>query len=432
MEGGVMAHQGHEQVGQPANKPANEFANEFANKFTNKFVNRRATFGQRRVKPRACVADGKPHIRTFLEEALDELGFITCECAQAVALGAVLEQQLPDLVVLGLSAGGIEAAAMVDVLATREFAGKVLLLGPGDAPMVAAVQELGWMRGLAMLPVLTTPFCSESLRASVATFLPIDAPPSPAVDATQALRAGWLELWYQPKIDTRTLALQGAEALIRIRHPTWGVVPPARIIADAGDPQLRALSQFVIGQAIDDWRTFVAQCGCVEIAIDLPIACLADAEAVRQLCRQMPDHPAFRGLIIELNATEVIRNLVLARDVARQVRFHNIAISIDDLGAEWPSLAGLRDFPFVELKVDRTFVAGCADNRLQATMGRHRVDLADAMGARTVAVGVETAADFLAVREIGFTLAQGPLFAKPTAARKFARSMMGRPLTMPR
>ena len=64
---------------------------------------RLATFGRRRVAPRACIADSKQHIRIFLKEALEELGFITCECAQVSDLDAVLDTHLPDLVVLGLS-----------------------------------------------------------------------------------------------------------------------------------------------------------------------------------------------------------------------------------------------------------------------------------------------------------------------------------------
>ena len=95
------------------------------------------------------------------------------------------------------------------------------------------------------------------MRASIVAFLPAEAPPSPPVDAAEATRAGWLELWYQPKIGVRTLTLREAEGLIRIRHPAWGIVSPAYFIPDDGDPHLRAISDFVIGRAIEDWRGFV-------------------------------------------------------------------------------------------------------------------------------------------------------------------------------
>ena len=72
------------------------------------------------------------------------------------------------------------------------------------------------------------------------------------------------------------------------------------------------------------------------------------------------------------------------------MRFREVAVSIDDLGAEWPALAGLEDFPFVEVKVDRAFVAGCAYDRAKRGVCRQIVDLANHYGARTVAEGVET------------------------------------------
>jgi hypothetical protein len=169
-------------------------------------------------------------------EALEELGFVSCECGHVAELSTVLDAHSPDLVVLGLSSGGIEAGEML---------GKVLLLGPPACPAMTAVQELAEELGIAALPKLDTPFGAVGLRDSVAALLPVEAVPDPPIHLDEAVRAGWLELWYQPIIDTRSLALSGAEALIRIRHPTWGIVPPAYFIPDDGDPHLRALSDFV-------------------------------------------------------------------------------------------------------------------------------------------------------------------------------------------
>jgi EAL domain-containing protein (putative c-di-GMP-specific phosphodiesterase class I) len=153
--------------------------------------------------------------------------------------------------------------------------------------------------------------------------------------------------------------------------------------------------------------------------------------AIENLASQMPDHPAFEGLIVELNGGDLIRHLPLAQRAARQLRMHNIGVAVDDLGANWPMLMELNDFPFVEIKVDRNFVAGCADDRLKRLVCRHILELADGFGARTVAEGVETRADFLAVRELGFDLIQGFFFAKPMEPHKFARKILARPVTVP-
>lgn len=388
-------------------------------------------FGRRKMARFACICDSNRHVRTFLSDALQELGYIVRESAEADELSGNLEAMPFDLVVIGLSGGGVLANVFLTALAVRHHAGKVLLVGRLDSAIVKAVEESGKSLGLAMLPLLATPYRDENLRHILAALPPAEAPPSPPIDVAEALHAGWLELWYQPKIDCRTLVPCGAEALIRIRHPTWGIVPPAYFIPDDGDPHFRALSDFVVSQAVKDWHSFVDPYGHLEISINLPVAFLGDPEALPELCRRLPSHPAFKGMIIEINGTEIIRNLEQVKKVARQLRFHDVSVSIDDLGAEWPSLLENADFPFAELKVDRKFVDGCADNRLKQVICHRILELAADCGARTVAEGVETKADFLAVREMGFDVVQGFLFAKPMSARKFARTMLGRTLTLP-
>ena len=390
----------------------------------------RPMFSRRWVVPSVCIVDAKQHIRAFLGTALEEFGFIVCECPKAEDLAEILDARPPDLVLIGLSAGETEITDMIKTLATKQFDGLVLLVGPQNSPMIAAVREFAQGLGLAMLPTLATPFASDDLRNSVAAFLPIETP-SPPANAAEAIRAGWLELWYQPKIHTHKLTLQGAEALIRMRHPHWGIVEPAYFVPDDGDPHFQALSEFVISQATADWRNFVTEYGRIDISINLPISFLQSSASMRYLYQQLPDHPAFDGFIIEVNGTDIIRDLSLARDIAKQGRYHKIAISIDDLGEEWSSLMGLHDFPFVEIKVDREFVSGCADDRLKRTMCRQIRELAENYGARTVAEGVDTRPDFLAVRELGFDMVQGSLLGKPMRMRKFARTIMRKSVKMP-
>ena len=390
-----------------------------------------ATFGRRKVTPRACVADSKPHIRNFLREALEDLGFITCECEQPNNLRALIADQLPDLFVLGLSAGGFASNAMLEALSQAGYEGRVLVFGPSASLMATAMLAIGEKLGLAMLPLLPTPFKDTDLRERVAILRPVEAPPRPPVDVAEALHADWLELWYQPKIEVRSLTLSGAEALVRMRHPTWGIVPPARFIPDSADPHFSALSEFVIGRAVKDWHQFVTEHGNIELAVNLPVTFFQHPAAIENLAGHMPTHPAFEGLIVEINSNDLIRHLPLAKQAARQLRLLNIGISIDDVGAEWPLLMEIDDFPFVEIKVDQSFVAGCAEDRLKQSTCRRILELADGFGARTVAEGVENRADFLSAREMGFDHIQGYFFARPMEARKFARRILGRPMAMP-
>jgi EAL domain-containing protein (putative c-di-GMP-specific phosphodiesterase class I) len=308
------------------------------------------------------------------------------------------------------------------------FGGQVLVIGPRESIMVKAVQQVGAKYGITMLQPLTTPFAAESLRERVVTLLPEEPAPSPAVNVSEALHAGWLELWYQQKVDARTLVRCGAEALVRMRHPSWGVVPPAYFIPEDDDPNCLRLAEFVIDRAMEDWRYLLERESPTDISINLPVSFLRDRDAVRDLCRRTPAHPKFGGMLLELKSSEVIANLDLLIDVASEVRFHNIAVSIDDVGTDWPALMGLDSFPFVELKVDRQFVTGCATDRLKQTVCRRIIELARGYGARVVAEGVESRADFVAANEMGFDLVQGYLFGKPMALKKFARSALVHPV----
>jgi EAL domain-containing protein (putative c-di-GMP-specific phosphodiesterase class I) len=388
------------------------------------------TFGQRKIVPRACIANSKPHIRDFLCEALEELGFIASACDDPATLKAVVPEHHPDLIVLGQSGDAVTADATLEQLARLHYGGRILILGPSAAPMVTALLDLGAKLGLAMLPLLSTPFSDRDLRDRVAPLLMQAAPPNPIVDIGEALHANWLELWYQPKVEARSLTLAGAEALIRLRHPTWGTVLPARFLPDHSDPHSGALSEFVMARATRDWSYFATSYGHVEIAINLPVAFFEHPQAVAMLAKQKPDDPAFQGLIVEFNSDEFVRHAALATRAARQLQAHNIAVAIDDLGADWPLLLEINDFPFAEIKVDRAFVGGCADDRLKQSVCRRILELADNFGVRTVAEGVETRADFIAARELGFDLIQGFFFGRPMEPHKFARRILGKPITV--
>jgi EAL domain-containing protein (putative c-di-GMP-specific phosphodiesterase class I) len=312
----------------------------------------------------------------------------------------------------------------LETLVREAFDGKVLAVGARESIIVRAVQQVGEEYGLAMLPPLTTPFAAETLRDRVAMLLPDEPAPSPAVHVGEALHAGWLELWYQPKIDARTLVRSGAEALVRMRHPTWGVVPPAYFIPEEHDPHLRDLSEFVIERAVQDWHYLLEQQSPVDLSINLPASYLKEPQAVRDLCRRVPTHPAFGGLTIEIDSEEAIRELDLLAEVAREVRLHNIGLSVDNLGANWPSLMDLDKIPFIKLKADRHFVTGSGSDRLKRTVCRHIVELSHGYGVHAVAEGVESRADLVSANELGFDLVQGFLFGKPMPLKKFARGSL--------
>jgi EAL domain len=220
--------------------------------------------------------------------------------------------------VLGLSACGVNAAQLLETLAAYAFNGRVLLVDAPASPMSDALQGFGVELGLDMLPMLATPFSREPCARALADIPPDECPPQPVIDIAEALHSSWLELWYQPKIEIRSFSLCGAEALIRLRHPTWGIVQPASFLPDEDDPNFRGLSEFVIGRAIEDWHYFLGEYGPVELAINLPLSFLQHPHSVERLGAQMPAHQAFEGAIVEVNGTDLVQNTAAARSIAKK------------------------------------------------------------------------------------------------------------------
>ena len=217
-----------------------------------------AGFGRRRVAPRVGIVDRKPYVRIFLAETFEDLGFVP-SWARASEILPSLDAVEPDLVVIVVPDEDQRGKWCSNSSLRHGFGGRVMLMGsrgmPASQPRNGSASSLG----SKMLPVLGTPFRTRELKERLADLVPVEAPPPLPVDLVEAFANDWLELWYQPKIDPRALMPRGAEALIRVRHPAWGIVPPAHFLPEEGDPHFRALSDFVVLKAMADWTQFAIE-----------------------------------------------------------------------------------------------------------------------------------------------------------------------------
>jgi EAL domain-containing protein (putative c-di-GMP-specific phosphodiesterase class I) len=242
------------------------------------------------------------------------------------------------------------------------------------------------------------------------------------VDPIQALQNGWVELWYQPKVDAQALAMLGAEALLRVRHPVVGIVPPRFFIETPGEFRVQTLSESIIKLATSDWARFLAHRLAIEIAIELPMAYFRDQRGIDYLCRQLPDHPHFPGLVLEIDSADFARNWSLAKAIAQTLRYRNVVLSVDRVGARCTWLRRIREVPFVELKIDPTLVRGCATDKRKRLICQEIYNLAQGFGVRTVGEGADSWSDALLLRDLGCQAIQGSLFAKPAPHKQFATS----------
>ena len=382
-------------------------------------------FARHRTAPKVCVVDSKRHIQTFLADTLEELGFATRHCGRIADVRAALTDFVPDLVVLGLLIPESDVTKTLHLLASDGYTGKVMLFGGRASTALLALHELGEQIGLAMLPPLGTPFRDSDLHKNLSPFLPIHPAPNLPIDMEEALRNGWLELWYQPKIDLRAMTLRGAEALVRIRHPIWGIMPPTSFTPTESDPHHHALSEFVVQQAMNDWVFFTEGRTPIEMTIHLPRAALEDSQFIDRMCLQLPDHAAFAKFTVEISSIDVGHDHDLVRSAAKQLDAYNVGVSIDDVMAE-SSWVDVVDFPIAELQIEGSFINGCAHDRHKRAACEMAVGIAERLGAQTMARGIERTDDCQAVCKMGFDVGQGFLFAKPMEMNRFARTMLRR------
>ena len=172
-----------------------------------------------------------------------------------------------------------------------------------------------------------------------------------------ALHNKWLELWYQPKIDLKTLTVSGAEGLLRARHPELGIIMPENILPPTGDPSYAPLSAFVVARAAADWKRFADQGLRLKLAVNVPISALISPNFIRLVRQTLSTDPGFPGLIIEVTEDEIIRDPQWTREIATQLKLYNVHISIDDFGSAYASMSRLNELPVSEVKIDRSFVA---------------------------------------------------------------------------
>jgi EAL domain-containing protein (putative c-di-GMP-specific phosphodiesterase class I) len=359
----------------------------------------------------------------FLSTTLEELGFVTHQCGRVLEVTEALSSFTPDVVLIGHLTPEYGISDTIRSLASMRFQGKVMLFGGRASLTLMALHELGENMGLSMLPPLLTPFRDSDLQKNLASFLPIRVSPNVSVDVGEALGKGWLEVWYQPNIDLRLMSLRGAEAALRLRHPSWGVLAPSQLAPSDSDPRFQGLAEFVRSRTMTDWTAFAAGRPPIEFTVNFPMAALESPEFIEQMCLQIPQHSMSAKLMVGINSAEVGRDPALARRVAKQLTAYNVGVSIDDVIGD-VSWAEIPDFPIAELRVDQVFIEGCASDQQKRSACGTVLQIAEQLKARTIATGIESSADFQAVCDMGFTLGQGPLFAKPMEAGAFARTML--------
>lgn len=251
------------------------------------------------------------------------------------------------------------------------------------------------------------------------------------VTLDDVLRRNWFELWYQPKIDLHTMRMSGAEALVRARKPDGSMVPPGVFLPGASEEQMLALTERVMLCALRDWEACAAHGVPVRFSINVPVSALLKLPLVKMLRKERPRSDQWPGLIMEVTEDEIINDIAFANEVAGALQELHCTLAVDDFGAGYSSLARLRQLPFSELKIDRSYVMNCNKDKVNAGLCETIVELSKRFGLKTVAEGVETWHESHKLQAIGCDMAQGFLFAKPMPLGQLIGMMRSRLTRVP-
>jgi diguanylate cyclase (GGDEF)-like protein len=295
--------------------------------------------------------------------------------------------------------------------------------------------EIDGSIGIAIFPDHGTDFETLLQRADVAMYVAKESGTgveaySTEIDRHSTVRLGLLaelrtalenddlELHYQPKADLRTGDVVGVEALLRWRHPERGLIQPDDFLPMAARTGLmRGITKFVLDEALRQLSVWWRQGIRVHAAVNVSALDLYDRGFSETLQRSIErnDVPP-RALMVEVTEGVLMADPARAASTLLSLAGLGVGVSLDDFGTGYSSLVHLKRLPVSEVKIDRSFVMRMDVNEDDAAIVRSIIDLAAALGLRTVAEGVETRESWDRLAVYGCDAAQGWYLAKAMPA----------------
>jgi diguanylate cyclase (GGDEF)-like protein len=247
--------------------------------------------------------------------------------------------------------------------------------------------------------------------------------------------AGEFVPYYEQQIDLQTGRIAGFEMLARWQSSRFGLVGPEVFIPVAEEiGVIGELSECLIRQALVDAREWSPE---LTLSVNISPIQLRDPWFAQKLLKLLVEarFPPSR-LEIEITESSLHENIGLVRSMVTSLKNQGIAISLDDFGSGYSSLAQLRTLPFDRIKIDRSFVTAMPGNRDSATIVQAITSLGEGLGLPITAEGVENSEVREHLQRMGQYMAQGYLYGRPEPAdqtrERLARlGLLSGPVTPP-
>ena len=241
------------------------------------------------------------------------------------------------------------------------------------------------------------------------------------VDLRRAIDDGQLAVHYQGKVDAKTGAVTGAEALVRWQHPVQGDIPPMLFIPDAEETGLiKPLTLWVLKEVLRQLHHWSQEGVAVPIAVNFSGRNFRDPGLVDELQRLLDHwHVDPRLLQIEITETVLMHDAQAAQGALARMRAMGLLILIDDFGTGYSSLRYLASLPVDVIKIDRSFVIEIVHRTEMRALVAAVIDMGHKLGLKLVAEGVDDEQQADLLREMTCDEIQGFLYCKPLESRGF-------------
>jgi len=378
------------------------------------------------------VLDDEERVASFIVAVAEGAGWTAEATMDERAFHASFRRTLPDLVMLDLQLGSSDGVEQLHFLQREAYRGDIVLVSGFDRRVLAAAEQLGTSLGLAITGVLQKPARAAQVRSYLGgkeqNASEAETPP-PAAERAQggagrlspaevqkALAQGEMKLFLQPVVSSETGTISKFEALIRWPHPALGMLLPERFIpiAELDDNVIDDLTMWVVREAISHQRRFRNGHSGLPIAINISSANLRHLDFPDRVATLVLESGSpVSSLCFEVTESVAMKDPHATVDILTRLRLKGFRLAIDDFGTGYSSLKALREMPFSELKIDKSFILDVAESRDSYAIVKSVADLARNLGLESVAEGVETAVLARVLSALGVPSLQGYYFARP-------------------
>ena len=239
-----------------------------------------------------------------------------------------------------------------------------------------------------------------------------------ATELRRAIERSDLDVWYQPVVELKTGAVVSCEALLRWSHDQFGPISPVEFIpvAESGG-LIDELTWWVLETALAQAKAWREVLPNLNVAVNLSPRSLMSVDISRRVdsaLRKAGLDPS--ALTLELTEGSAMADPQSSERVLRDLQGLGVNLSIDDYGTGFSSLSRLKDLPFQELKIDRSFVKEMIHVKSDEAIVRSTIELARNLGRTVTAEGVEDRATLQHLESLGCHAAQGFFLARPLPA----------------